>query len=130
MQDCVFCISNDLLKVPIAHDSELWYFADMQPMEGSNAGLAITKRHVETPFEISEQEWQALHELLPEFKSFLDSREKPQGYSMGWNIYPTGGQTVPHAHLHIAARYDDEELAGRGIRYFFKPERNQRKSPQ
>lgn len=128
MKDCSFCIENNLLKVPIIHDSQLWYLVDMYDFEGSNAVLAITKRHVATPFDIDSKEWSALHELLPVFKSLVDAREEPQGYSLGWNVSDTGGQTVPHAHLHIAARYDDEELAGRGIRYHFKPERNKRKS--
>ncbi|MDQ5932006.1 MAG: hypothetical protein QG649_91, partial [Patescibacteria group bacterium] len=32
-----------------------------------------------------------------------------------------------HAHLHLLARYDDEPLAGKGIRYAFKQQDNQRK---
>lgn len=91
-----------------------------------NAGMAITKRHIETPFEINEAEWTSLRLLLPKLKLLLDERDLAQGYNIGWNIMPTGGQNVHHAHLHIIARYDDEPLAGKGIRFAFKGDSNKR----
>lgn len=128
MKDCPFCLENNLLKGEVIYKDELWYFTGPDPEDDSNAGMAITRRHVGTPFEINEHEWTALHKLLPEFKQVLDDRELPQGYNIGWNVGPTGGQTIPHAHLHIAARYDDEAMANMGIRYHFKSFRNQRSS--
>lgn len=128
MKDCQFCLKNDLLRVDILYEDELWYFTGLDPEESSNAGMAITKRHIATPFDINQEEWTALHRLLPRFKDIVDDRELPQGYNIGWNVGLVGGQTVPHAHLHIAARYDDEELANKGIRYHFKIFRNKRKS--
>jgi histidine triad (HIT) family protein len=60
-------------------------------------------------------------------KELVDEKEKPAGYNLGWNVFQTGGQNVAHAHLHLLARYDDEPLAGKGIRYAFKQQDNQRK---
>lgn len=96
--------------------------------EGSinNAVMAITKRHIETPFEINNQEWNSLRILLQKMKNFVDEKEQPSGYNLGWNINKTGGQNVSHAHLHLLARYDDEPLAGKGIRYAFKQADNKR----
>lgn len=128
MNGCQFCLENNLLRVDIVYEDDLWYFTGIDSDEGSNAGMAITKRHVSTPFEINGQEWLALHKLMPTLKDIIDNREEPQGYNLGWNVGLAGGQTVPHAHLHIAARYDDEELANKGIRYHFKAFRNKRKS--
>lgn len=130
MKDCPFCLDNDLLQSDKVHESDLWYFVDMHPKEGANSGLAITKRHIETPFEIDAEEWAELHGLLPTYKKLIDGREQPQGYNLGWNVGSAGGQTVFHAHLHIVGRYDDEHQAGRGIRYHFKPAKNPRKSKE
>ncbi len=127
MKDCQFFLQNNLLRVGIVHEDDLWYFTGLDPEEGSNAGMAITKRHISTPFEINEEEWSALRRLLPKLKGMIDDRELPQGYNLGWNVGAVGEQTVPHAHLHIAARYDDEELANKGILYHFKVFRNKRK---
>lgn len=122
---CPFCLENNLLEVDILFQDDLWYFTSMKEGAIQNAGMAITKRHIETPFEINEQEWDRLRRLLPEFKRIIDT-DSPNGYNIGWNVYPAGGQHVQHAHLHIVARYDDEPLAGKGIRYAFKQESNSR----
>ncbi len=126
MIDCPFCLENNLLRVNIVYEDSLWYFTDLDPEEESNSGMAITKRHIATPFDINPDEWAALHELLPKFRAMIDTRESPDGYNIGWNVDQAGGQTIPHAHLHIAARYSDEELAGKGMRYHFKGFRNKR----
>jgi histidine triad (HIT) family protein len=124
--DCPFCPSNKLLKVEILFEDDLWYFVEMKENAIQNAGMAITKRHVETPFDIDDNEWSRLRLLLPQFKSLLDDVEPAQGYNIGWNILPVGGQNIAHAHLHFIARYDDEPLASKGIRYAFKGNANLR----
>ena len=128
MNKCPFCIENKLLRVPILYEDDLWYFTEMNDNAIQNAGMAITKRHVETPFELGELEWSSLRLLLPKFKKLLDQNEEAQGYNIGWNVSPAGGQNVDHAHLHIIARYDNEPLAGKGIRFAFKADSNRRPS--
>lgn len=125
-QLCPFCIENNLLRVTVLYQDDLWYITDLEEGSINNAVMAITKRHIETPFEINEQEWQALHALLATMKKLVDDKEKPDGYNLGWNVHKTGGQNVAHAHLHVLARYDNEPLAGKGIRYAFKQIDNQR----
>lgn len=109
------------------YEDDLWYFTGRPEGAVNNSGMAITKRHIATPFEINEKEWAQLHKLLPTFKQLIDNPDKPSGYNLGWNVHATGGQHVFHAHLHIVARYDDEPLAGKGIRHAFKQESNRRK---
>lgn len=123
---CPFCIQNNLLRVNVLYQDDLWYVTDMEEGSINNAVMAITKRHVETPFEINEEEWQTLRKLLNTMKKLVDEKEKPDGYNLGWNIQKTAGQNVPHAHLHLLARYNDEPLAGKGIRYAFKQLNNKR----
>ena len=59
-------------------------------------------------------------------KDIVDKIEPADGYNIGWNVNKTGGQNVAHAHLHLLARYNDEPLAGKGIRHAFKQPENQR----
>lgn len=125
-QLCPFCIENNLLRVNVLYQDDLWYITDMEEGSINNAVMAITKRHIETPFEINDQEWKALHSLLTRMKKLVDHKELPNGYNLGWNIHKTGGQNVAHAHLHLLGRYDDEPLAGKGIRYAFKQAENKR----
>lgn len=124
--DCPFCIENNLLEVNVLYEDDLWYITDMQQGSINNATMAITKRHIETPFEISLEEWQRLHKLLSKMKQLVDTVEPADGYNIGWNVATAGGQNVPHAHLHLLARYKDEPLAGKGIRHAFKQAQNTR----
>ncbi len=125
---CPFCIENNLLRVSVLYEDDLWYITNMEEGSINNAAMAITKRHIETPFEINAQEWEQLRKILDIMKEIVDTNEKPQGYNIGWNIHATGGQNVAHAHLHLLGRYDNEPLAGKGIRYAFKQPTNKRQS--
>ncbi len=125
---CPFCIENGLLRVNVLYEDDLWYITDMEEGSINNAAMAISKRHIVTPFELNEVEWVALHQIIAKMKVIVDTQEKADGYNMGWNILPAAGQNVPHAHLHLFARYEDEPLAGKGIRYAFKQPDNVRNS--
>ena len=82
--------------------------------------VIIPKSQVETPFDLSEEEWNDTFLLLKEVKIYLDKKYKPDGYNVGWNVGKVGGQNVAHADLHVLPRYKDEPLAGKGIRFMFK----------
>jgi histidine triad (HIT) family protein len=51
---------------------------------------------------------------------------RPDGFNVGWNCGPVGGQVIPHAHLHVIPRFADEPYAGKGIRHWLKQESNRR----
>src|SRR5690606_32255363 len=90
------------------------------------AGMVITRRHVETLFDFTNDEWRALRDLLMQTKALFQERYAPDGYNIGWNIGTAAGQNEIHAHLHVICRFKDEPLAGKGIRYAFKQEENRR----
>lgn len=125
--DCPFCIPNTILRCNILYEDDLWYITDMEDGELKHGCMMITKRHVATPFDINEEEWAKLRALLKRCKDLLDEAT-PDGYNLGWNINPVGGQNVAHAHLHLFGRFADEPLAHKGIRYAFKQESNRRRS--
>ena len=97
----------------------------MEDGELKHGYMMITKRHIKTPFDINEAEWAQLRTLLKTGKAFLDEFA-PDGYNLGWNIHPVGGQNVDHAHLHLFGRFADEPLAHKGLRYAFKQPSNRR----
>lgn len=89
--------------------------------------MIIPMRHVATPFELTREEWMSTHQMLSESKRLLDL-QRPNGYSIGWNVKQVGGQSVAHAHLHVIGRFADEPLAGQGIRHALKQPLNRRPS--
>lgn len=126
MKNCNFCLDNKLLKGKILAQDEYCYIVESIDPVLKNAVMIITKRHAKTPFELNNNEWQSVQKFLSAAKIILD-KTGPDGYNIGWNVEKIAGQNIPHAHLHIVARFSDEPLSGKGICYFFKQESNKRK---
>src|SRR5690606_9983960 len=129
MKNCMFCnVTNDPDEKIIFENETCFYIqkeAEQDVLEGS--GLIIPKEHRETVFDLSSKEWLDTGDLLHKVKLFLDEKYQPDGYSVGWNTNPVGGQSIPHAHLHVIPRFGDEPYAGKGIRYWLKQPENKRK---
>jgi histidine triad (HIT) family protein len=81
--------------------------------------------HRSSPFDFSDEEWAATHELLLAAKAAQDDRLEPDGYTLVWNCWPEIG----HAHLHVLPRFDDEPLAELGGRSAIKAPENVRPAP-
>ena len=125
--NCPFCPPFKSLidyTVLVSGDSSSLFITTMPPIPGSC--MIVPHRHIETPFSLSQQELQEHHQLLQEAKSIIDRDVAADAYTIGWNVGAIGGQHVSHAHLHIVPRYEDEPFAGRGLRYWFKSDANQR----
>lgn len=128
MKDCLFCsIQNDLQQKIIIRNRYCMFLQKPQEVL-TGSGIIIPKQHRETVFDLSEDEWMATFELLQEVKIYLDKEYKPQGYNVGWNIGSVGGQEIFHAHLHVIPRYENEPMAGKGIRYWLKQPQNKREA--
>lgn len=125
--ECPFCIPNNILRCNVLYEDDLWYITDMVDGELKHGYMMITKRHIKTPFDINEEEWAQLRDLIKKCKAMLD-KSSPDGANLGWNIEPVGGQNVDHAHLHLFGRFTDEPLATKGLRYAFKQPSNKRGS--
>ena len=126
MNYCLFCsIENDLeQKIVLSNQYCIFLQKPQEVLIGS--GVIVPKEHRQTVFDLSEDEWNATFELLQEVKVYLDSKYKPQGYNIGWNVGNIGGQERFHAHLHVIPRYEDEPMSGKGIRYLLKQPQNKR----
>lgn len=130
MEDCAFCLKNNILKGDILLESETLYLVESIDPILTSAGMIIPKRHIKTPFDLNENEWLDIFHLLNKTKDLFHSKHNPDGFNIGWNIGEVAGQNEEHLHLHVICRFKDEPLAGKGIRYAFKQESNRRKSSQ
>ncbi|MGV3465366.1 MAG: HIT family protein [Heyndrickxia sp.] len=127
MNECPFCNPFSFENQKIVFENEHCMFLQMPQEVLIGSGLIIPKKHRETVFDLTEEEWIATYSLLQKVKDLLDEQYSPDGYNVGWNCYPTGGQSIPHAHLHVVPRYQDEPFAGKGIRHWIKSKDNKRR---
>ncbi|MCP2014170.1 hypothetical protein L1280_001307 [Deinococcus sp. HSC-46F16] len=103
--------------------NDLCVYSQLQPQYAEGlpySGIIVTKRPCETVFDLTPEETAATHALLAEVRAHLDTTIRPDGYTVGWNVLPAGGQHIPHVHLHVIPRWSTDASAGAGLRYFLK----------
>lgn len=127
MIDCPFCLDNNVLDGEVIARDDHCYMVEFCGPVLRDAVMIIPLWHVETPFSLTDDEWRSTHGFMKQARQFLH-RQQLQGYSIGWNVHEVGGQSIPHAHLHVIAGFADEPLAGKGIRDAIKQESNRRRS--
>ncbi|WP_427136981.1 HIT family protein [Psychrobacillus psychrodurans] len=131
MKDCIFCNLELEPTQKVILSNEYCMFLQLEQAQEKGiqlegAGLIVPKKHRETAFDLTIEEWNATYTLLHDVKKFLDEMYQPQGYNLGWNCGEIGGQHIFHSHFHVLPRYEDEPLAGKGIRHMFKRADNNR----
>jgi len=109
---CPFCeITQDPSSSRLFASNEYTsVIADGYPVTDGHT-LIIPKRHVASFFELTEQERASMFSLLDIAKAKLEQEHKPDGYNIGVNDGSSAGQTVPHCHMHLIPRYDEDNKA-------------------
>lgn len=109
--NCPFCT---LPKERIFLSNEFGYaIRDGFPVSTGHT-LIVPKRHIPSWFETTNEESQGLLKLLSLAKEMLEDELNPDGYNIGINDGPTAGQTVPHLHIHLIPRYQNDQEDPRG----------------
>jgi diadenosine tetraphosphate (Ap4A) HIT family hydrolase len=76
--------------------------------------LIISRRHVESFFDLTPDEVAAVMALLGRAKIRLDAINGPDGYNVGVNVGRAAGQTVMHVHVHLIPRRAGDVADPRG----------------
>ncbi|MGI8747880.1 MAG: HIT family protein, partial [Deinococcus sp.] len=84
------------------------------------SGYIVTRAPRQSVFDLTPAEAGATHVLLTEVRAYLEATVRPDGYTVGWNVFPAGGAHIPHVHLHVIPRWNADLAAGAGLRYFLK----------
>jgi diadenosine tetraphosphate (Ap4A) HIT family hydrolase len=130
-QYCPLCDRDLLGAAEVYFENDLCVYASTRDPRDSpdvlpGCGIVVPLAHKPSPFDLTEAEWLATRELLLSAKAAWDQRLAPDGYVVGWNCAPE----VSHAHLHVLPRFDDEPLAGTGLRFAMKHPDNRRPDPK
>ncbi len=124
---CPVCGSEVPHEHVVFEDQHCWFLRKRQEVL-AGSGIIMPKLHRDTVFDLTPAEWASTREMVLAAKALIDRELSPDGYNLGWNCGPAGGQQTLHAHLHVIPRFGDEPYAGRGIRWWFKHEDNLRSS--
>ena len=108
--NCIFCKEeNPLIK------NELAYVTfDKFPVTKFHV-LIISKRHVETFFELTLSEKISCFDLLGQVKEKLVQMDKTiSGFNVGFNSGKDAGQTIMHCHIHLIPRREGDVTEPQG----------------
>jgi len=97
----------------VAANTAGWMVRDAYPVSPGHT-LIISRRHVGSFFELSDEERAGMLGLLDQAKTEIQASHGPQGYNIGINDGPAAGQTVPHLHIHLIPRYTGDVPDPRG----------------
>lgn len=127
MNQCPFCHIQGDRDQKIIYENEFAIYTSAEKYNGAlkYAGVIIPRAHKITPFDFSDEEFNATFQLLRKAKDYLEQNYQPDGYNVGWNCHEIGGQHIMHAHLHVIPRFKEEPMAGKGIRHLLKSKENE-----
>jgi diadenosine tetraphosphate (Ap4A) HIT family hydrolase len=98
---CPFC-SIPMERV-IDSNELAFVIEDVFPVSHGHV-LVVSRRHVASFFDLTNDEIVAIVALLSRARARLDQREQPGGYNVGINVGMVAGQTVMHLHVHLIPR--------------------------
>lgn len=103
----------------IFEDDATVAFSDRYPVSPGHT-LVVCKQVTASLFDLPVDRQASLWGAVATVRSMLQEQLAPNGFNIGLNDGPAGGQTIAHAHIHIIPRYagDQDDPRG-GVRWVF-----------
>lgn len=112
--DCLFCDRTNTEQHAVIAENDLAYARwDNYPVSKGHAEI-IPKRHVESYFDMSNDEALALYDLAKLARTLIVEMHNPDAFNLGVNDGEAAGRTVYHLHLHLISRYAGDVPNPRG----------------
>ena len=112
---CSFCTTPENKEREILRNNLVWAFPTRTPTVPGHI-LICPVRCVATFKELTQEERDAIFDAMTSIKESLRKGFNATGFNHAWNEHISGGQSVPHFHLHVLPRTEEDEL-----RYGFEP---------
>jgi diadenosine tetraphosphate (Ap4A) HIT family hydrolase len=112
---CAFC-TLPAERVLGENEHAMWIL-DAHPVSPGHS-LIAPKRHVESFFDTTPAEREALLSLLDKAREHVCGNYAPSGYNIGINEGSAAGQSVLHLHVHLIPRFEgDTDNPKGGVRW-------------
>ena len=111
MADCIFCkiVKGEIPAVKVYEDERVLAFMDINPLNEGHT-LVIPKRHAETIFEIDPDDLAAVIKVAQKVANAIQKALNPDGLTIIQLNKKAAGQVVPHLHIHLVPRWENDEL--------------------
>tara|TARA_Y100001970_G_C14241199_1_gene865001 strand:+ start:2961 stop:3362 length:402 start_codon:yes stop_codon:yes gene_type:complete len=99
---CLFC--NVHSKEFVLENKLAFATYDSYPVSKFHA-LVVPKRHVDSYFELSNDEVISCNEIIKKLKKLLEDKDNSiMGFNIGSNSGKVAGQSIYHCHIHLIPR--------------------------
>ena len=117
--DCVFCKIRDgqIPAMKIFEDERTFAIMDINPLNSGHC-LVITKAHAPTIWDAAVEDLQAAVAAARRVATAVREAVKPDGLNMLQANGPAAFQSVPHFHLHLIPRWNND---GKGFDWKLVP---------
>lgn len=117
MEDCIFCkiAAGEIPSATLYEDEGFRVILDLGPASYGHA-LIIPKEHYRDLFEIPEERAAEAFKLAKKVTAVMKDVLNCDGYNIVQNNGEAAGQTVPHFHIHLIPRYEND-----GVHILWKP---------
>lgn len=111
---CLFCLQDDS-RLNTVIDSNDTFYARLDNIPATPGHVEIvSKRHVESFFDLSELEIVDAYSLIRTVGKELSAQYGPDGYTIGINEGRVAGRSIDHLHIHLIPRYKGDVADPRG----------------
>lgn len=107
---CVFCkiIKGEIPCYKIYEDDEVLAFLDVNPTSVGHT-LVVCKSHFEHILDCNDETYTHLMLVVKKLSNLIMKKCDAEGLNIITNCKEAAGQTVPHFHVHIIPRYDEND---------------------
>ena len=107
--DCLFCkiVGGEIPNYTVYEDENVLAFLDIFPHAVGHT-VIIPKVHAENLLELTSEKIAPLFGAVKKVQEKLLAGLKPEGFTIGWNHGPAGKQAVPHLHIHVLPRWNND----------------------
>lgn len=111
-EQCKFCdrVASGEYEISNQHAVA---FLDTYPLSEGHT-LVIPRIHEPDLFAVDAEIRSAVWDLVDAVHAQLERVHSPDGFNIGVNVLAAGGQTIPHAHVHIIPRSNGDVNDPRG----------------
>jgi len=107
--ECLFCkiIAGEIPSNKVYEDDQTFAFLDIAPCNPGHT-LVIPKEHYINIEEVPEELLEKVITSVKKVGAMIKDSLGAEGYTVQVNNDPVAGQVIPHLHLHIIPRHEND----------------------
>jgi len=111
MESCIFCkiVKGEIPCTKVYENSSVLAFLDVSPVNPGHI-LVVPKKHSETIIDADENSLCETMNAVKKLSNAVMKAVKADGINVSINNFKAAGQLVPHLHVHIIPRFENDGL--------------------